>query len=64
MRGRVNHLLTIVDLDARTARSPSLKPPNRPARHSGDDDRASGAFFDLLGLVVVVTMIGYIAGVH
>jgi len=23
-----------------------------------------GAFFDLLGLVVVVTMIGYIAGVH
>ena len=25
---------------------------------------ASGAFFDLLGLVVVVTMIGYIAGVH
>jgi hypothetical protein len=23
---------------------------------------ASGAFFDLLGLVVVVTMIGYIAG--
>jgi hypothetical protein len=22
------------------------------------------AFFDLLGLVVVVTMIGYIAGVH
>jgi len=25
---------------------------------------ASGAIFDLLGLVVVVTMIGYIAGVH
>jgi hypothetical protein len=25
---------------------------------------ASGAFFDLLGLVVVLTMIGYVAGVH
>jgi hypothetical protein len=25
---------------------------------------ASGAFFDLLGLAVVVTMIGYVAGVH
>jgi hypothetical protein len=24
----------------------------------------SGAFFDLLGLVIVLTMIGYIAGVH
>jgi len=24
----------------------------------------SGAFFDLLGLVVVLTMIGYVAGVH
>jgi hypothetical protein len=43
-----------------------FKPPIRSAALGALEIimKASGAFFDLLGLVVVVIMIGYIAGVY